>query len=165
MLKKYIKVIENLIAVGKSGVCANKCPINAEFNGKYLYADGYHCVIVDEKLDIPTQNGAVYTIGKSVEEFSEISEILIPYNAVQIRKFAKQREPFYLGVSTGGIIHCTSVGINPTFLADAMETTKSNAVKISDKCHMVIEGNGFKWFIMPIMRQTLRQEMTVIEEN
>lgn len=165
MLKKYIKVIENLIAIGKSGVCADKCPINTEFNGKYLYADGYRCVIVDEKFDIPTQNGVVYFISKFIEEFSEISEILIPYNAVQLRKFAKQHEPFYLGVSTGEIIHCTSVGVNPKFLADAMETTKSNTVKISDKGHMVIEGNGFKWLIMPIMRQTLRQEMTVIEEN
>lgn len=147
MLKKHIKVIEKLVASRKSGVFSSKCPVNADFNGKYLYSDAFRFVVIDEKLDIATENcgcGTLRYAQDMLKQFKSEIEVVIPYTTSQIRKYAKQDNPFYMGVSTGEIIRCTNVGINPKFLADAMETTKSNAVKISNKGHMVIEGNGFK---------------------
>lgn len=167
MLKKHIKVIEKLIANRKSSF-ASKCPVNADFNGKYLYSDAFRFVVIDEKLDIATENcncDMIRFAQDTLSKFKKETEVAIPYTTSQIRKYAKQDNPFYMGVSTGKIIRCTNVGIDPKFLADAMETTKSNVVQIDEKGRMIIQGNGFKWYILPIIRETLCQEMTAIGEN
>lgn len=85
---------------------------------------------------------------------SNYTKLEIPYTPDQIREWEEsndQKIPFKLGIKQGWIY----IGLQPSFLADAMETCQTNEVYVPDKLRvpLLISGNGFTWLVMPVMLQ------------
>lgn len=87
----------------------------------------------------------------------KFKNIFIPYRVDEIKAWKDYYElqgkhmAFKLGEkikSNGDDIY---LGVNPNFLIWAMETTKSNEIKVPyGSTAMIMEGNNLTWLIMPI---------------
>ena len=172
MLKKYERII-------KKSLCPDKADLAkiGFVDGYYYAANGYVMVRCEERPnDLPifgkSENHPNYL--RYIEEAADAShyKVTIPYSPKQIRDWIKTykkktgglRRPFNLGAMDSTYW----VGINPEYLADALETTQTNEVWIPEQGHMIlIQGNGFVWLIMPIALQGFEKDkhMTEIEVN
>ena len=153
MLKKHETIMKRAMCPDKNDLAK----VGFE-NGFYYAANGYLIVRSEDRPStLPifddTENHPNYS--KYFETACDVPyhDVTIPYTVQEIRDWIKDcrkralRFPFKLGTRDSTYW----VGINPKFLADAMETTKSNVVSVPEKGHMLLmQGNGFVWLIMPI---------------
>jgi len=169
MTKKNIAIIQRMLS-GVHGDRAGLKKIGTD--GGFFYAmDGYRLVqFSDCSDDLPLfteeekhlcPNYRRYVEDANRQLYSKTVEI--PYKAEDIRRWHKRnlrhdkRIPFCLGINAvNNRTRC--FGINGSFLADAMETTKSNRIQIPDDfTSLMIQGNGFTWIIMPVMMEWARE--------
>lgn len=158
MLKKNIKIIKGTLRPEKEKI-SKVIP----YGGFYYICDGFRMVRFEElpnELPLFEDNEPRFNVEFSVLGAAEQTyrEFVVPYPIEVLKKWRtwlrknKKREPYILGMSgktSRGSEHW--FGIDISFLIDAIETTGSYVIKVPEKyTAMVMEGNGFTWFIMPV---------------
>ena len=149
--------------------------------GFYYATDGYRIVRFHDRIDnVPIfkstdkQFEYLQQYQKAYED--DYDSIEIPYTIEQIKSWIKKYKkkdktlvmPFKLGrtIHIDGIPVC--VGINPYYLIDAMETTRSNIIHIAHEGRVLLmKGEYFTWLISPIALQGYKKDkhMTEIKNN
>lgn len=170
MLKKFEKIINKVI--NPKHEQTKKLVFK---DGFYYATDGFRVVrfgIENTIADAPVfeEGEKQYNCKREYEQANEIDydSLEIPYTIEQIKAWVKEtkkihkglRVPFKLGTTTDRIW----IGINPKFLIDAMETTKSNILFVPHKGkRLLMQGNGFVWLIMPVMLQGYESDKHMTE--
>lgn len=178
MTKKNMKIIQKILK--STNEKCQKIYFDNE-TGYYYGTDGYRMVRIDSRemngAEIPMfdESEEHYNCATMVKNVADknYTELFIPYTVEQIKEWNKnekknkRRTPFTLGVKCHTTLGSSFwIGINPTFLIDAIETTGSNYIQIPDTgCTMLMEGKGYLWLIMPIQCEEWEhnKKMTEIE--
>lgn len=171
MLKKHEKIIRGVI--NPTHEQTKKAQFSSD-TGFYYIIDGYRCVRFAEHInDLPLfeYGENKYNCPKQYERANEVDydALEIPYTTEQIKSWMKETKKTHRGLKfpfkLGRTVDRLWIGINPKFLIDAMETTRSNILFVPHEGKvLLIKGNGFVWLIMPILLQGFENDkhMTTI---
>lgn len=187
MLKKNIKVIKGVLNPRKDEMAKV-----GFVDGNYYACDGFRLVRFAEYVELPMfgnleKHPNYLVVMRDAADTSDWEIIVIPYTVKQIKDWFKKpnsttfiyddykkkvtrNKAFYVGktIEMTYSHEVKNVEINPKFLIDAMETTGSNKIMVDSKGKILIEGNGFTWLIMPILKDLdeidHNGKMTIIEE-
>lgn len=149
MTKKNEKIINDMLSRISKEQFRKGCIID----NRFVMTDGYIFLVSDEIPNIPLFEEDDYKLNyKSLLQVQinmlRSRKIDVSFSSSEIKKLKK---PYYLGIKTKGYSIC----INPLFLSEAMELTKTRTIYIADKYigSLMLTGNGITVFIMPILKE------------
>ena len=165
MTKKNEKIINGML----SRIIKEQFRKGCIIDNRFVLTDGYIFLVSDEVPNIPLYNEPDDVLNfkcllQVQANMMRSRKIDVSYSSSAIREWHKQngRTPYYIGAKAKGY----SIGVDPLFLSEAMELTKSKTIYVADKYSgsLMLKGNGVTIFIMPILVQSDTAEETTIKE-